>query len=301
MKYGLGVNVNETTTEVVKKSIQAEQLGLDYVWVSDIPPQRYPFTVASAVASGTRKLRIGVGLLSCFLYTPKQIADGFVTLVEAYGNRFELLLGPGDKEQLQRVGVQLLYSKGIDKYILNSRMKIEKLLQKSKIHGKIWLGAQGPKILGIAHSFDGVFLNYASLELVKWATSLAQTRHKKEFQIGVYAPSYVYSSLNEKVKRFLRYASAVVAMGSPDFALKTLGIKEKIAGWKRKLESNDNMAFIFDDISPEIVEAFSIHKSVEELKSYVTKMSDLGVKHMVFSYPQGSSRKTIEDLAQALF
>ncbi len=90
-------------------------------------------------------------------------------------------------------------------------------------------------------------------------------------------------------------------MGSPDFALKTLGIKEKIEDWKRKLESNDNMAFIFDDISPEIVDAFSIHKSVEELKSYVTKMSDLGVKHMVFSYPQDSSRETIEDLAQALF
>ncbi len=301
MKYGLGINVDETTNEVAEKSILAEEQGLGSVWISDIPSQRYALTVASAAAAKTKKLRIGIGLLSCFLFTPKQIADGFSSLVEAYGDRFEVLIGPGDRIQLQRVGVSMSNSKGIANYVLSAKEEIKRTLLKRGLHGKIWLGAQGPRMLGIAHRFDGVLLNYASPELVKWAIDRIKKTHNKEFQIGVYAASYVYGNVDNGLSRFVRYASAMVALGAPQAAVKMLGFDEKIASWKKKLKSVDNLAPILNEISPEIVDAFSIHKPARELKSHIYNLSNLGVEQLVFGYPQGFSKITIDDLNKALF
>lgn len=301
MNFGLGLNVNETTREIVKKCIQAEQLGLDYVWVADAPAQRYALTVASAVAANTKKLRVGVGLLSPFLYTPKHIANGFSTLVEAYGSRFELCIGPGDRNQLRRVGVSLFHPQGIANYILDSKRKIEKRLREKNIQGKIWLGAQGPKMLGIARFFDGVLLNYASPELVKWAISKVGLVSKRDFLFGVYAPSYVYGGFDKDVYTLLRIASAVVAIGALDIVLKKFRIYNAIVAAREKLESGLIIESILDEIPPEVVELFSIHKPDRELRLYVSAISRLGVKHIVFGYPQNFSEKTIRDLAQALF
>jgi len=300
LNYGLAVNINETTTEIIKKSIQAEQLGLDYVWIADTPAQRYPFTAASAIAANTKTLRLGLGLLSPFLYAPEQIANGFSTLVETYGNRFELLIGPGDRYQLQRVGVSLSHLQGITNYILDSKKKIEKRLRENRIKGKVWLGAQGPRMLGIAHYFDGVLLNYASPDSIKWAISKVGRANKREFQIGVYAPSYVYSSLDKKAYNLLRIASAVVALGASKVVLKEFGMHEKIVAAKEKMEAGASLESVLNEIPPEIVGVFSIFKRTRELKSYVFELSRLGIKHVVFSYPQNFSEKTIKDLAKGL-
>lgn len=99
LKYGLGVNANETVQEMIGKSVEAERLALDHVWIGDVPSQRYAFVVAAAIAEKTKKLTIGLGLLSPFLHSPDQITNGFLTLAEAYGNRFELCIGPGDRDQ----------------------------------------------------------------------------------------------------------------------------------------------------------------------------------------------------------
>jgi hypothetical protein len=301
LNYGLGFNINETIREVVKKSVQAEQLGLDYVWVSDTPAQRYAFTVASAIAAHTKTLRIGLGLLSCFLYTPEQVADGFSTLTEAYGDRFEFLIGPGDRYQLQRVGVSLFHPKGTVDYILDSKNKIEKRLRENKVRGKVWLGAQGPKMLGIARFFDGVLLNYASPEPLKWALSKVGKVSQREFQLGVYAPSYVYSDYNKEVYNLLRTAATVVAVGASPKVLKRFRMREKIVAVKEKMKAGFSVEFILNEVPSEIVDVFSIYKSTRELKSYLAELSQLGIKHIVFSYPQNFSEKTIRDLAKALF
>lgn len=301
MNYGLGVNVNETTAEIVQKSVYAEQLGIRYVWVADVPAQRYALAVASAIAAKTKALRIGLGLLSPFLYTPEQIANGFSTLLEAYGDRFKLCIGPGDKNQLQRVGVSLSHPLGIANYILNSKKKIEKRLRENRVQGEVWLGAQGPKMLQIARFFDGVLLNYASPELIKWAARKIGRVDEGEFQLGVYAPSYVHRSFKEEVYDLLRIASAVVAIGSPKTVLKKFNVFEKVAALKKKVEAGFILESIVEDIPTEIVEAFSICKPTAKLRTYISKLSQLGVKHIVFGYPQGFSKETIRDLAQPLF
>lgn len=298
MKFGLGVNANETTREIVKKSIEAERLGIDYVWIADVPVQLYAPTVASAIAANTRKIQIGVGLLSTFLYAPNHIANSFATLIEAYGERFELLIGPGDKDQLKRVGLSMAHP--VPDYILKSKHQIEKTLSKNTVKGRIWLGAQGPKMLKIAKFFDGVLLNYAHPNLVKWAINKIGRVKTKRFQFGVFAPSYVYSDFDQNVHGFLRISSAVVALGAPRTILKRIGLHEKIVEAKKKLDSGLAIKSILDDIPLKTVEFFSIFKPSSQLGTYLSELSKMKVEHMVFSYPQNFSEKTIKELAQAL-
>jgi hypothetical protein len=296
----LGINANETLSEIIKRSIEAEQLGLDYLWVSDVPMQRYSPVVASAIAAKTKRIQIGLGLISPLLHSPTQIANSYSTLVEVYGERFELCIGPGDKDQLRRVGVSLSHPMGITNYLVNARKQIAKTLRKNKVKGEIWLGAQGPKMLGIAHFFDGVLLNYANPDLIRWAVDKIGRVGKKEFEIGIYAPAYVYRDLNPKVYSSLRASSAVVALGAPDLILRRLGLYEQIVEGRNKLDSGSNIASILKDIPQKAFELFSIFKSSTELGSYLSEISKANIEHVVFIYPQNFSEKTVRELAQAL-
>lgn len=300
LKYGLGVNANETTQEMVEKSVEAERLGLDYVWVSDVPAQRYAFAAAAAISEKTKKLRVGVGLLSPFLHTPDQIANGLLTLTEAYGDRFELCIGPGDRDQLERVGVSLFDPRGIVNYLSDARKRIAKKLLENKVKAKIWLGAQGPKMLGIAGFFDGVLLNYASGDLIKWALSKVGVVRNEAFQLGVYAPSYIYKEINKEVYNLLRVASTVVAMGAPKIILEKLGLHQKIIEAREKLKAGSIIESIISDIPAETVEMFSIFKSFNKLSAFLSEISKMGIEHVVFGYPQNFSKKTVRELAEAL-
>jgi len=300
LKFGLGVNANETVPEIIKKSHEAERLDIDYIWIADAPVQRYAPTIASAIAANTRKVRIGLGLLSPFLLTPTQIANCFCTLLEAYGERFELCIGPGDRNQLKRVGVSLSDPKGIGNFLLDVREQIEKTSQRRKLKGRIWLGAQGPKILEIARFFDGVLLNYAQPSLIKWAIGKIGSARKKGFQLGVYAPSYVYKNIDPNVYNLLRISSAVVALGAPKSILKNLNLYEEIMNARKKIDAGFIIESILDEIPPTTIDLFSIFKPSTELRKYLSEMSKMKIDHVVFGYPQNFSQRTITELAQGL-
>lgn len=300
MRFGLGVNANETVQEIVKKSVEAERLGIDYVWVADVPVQRYAPTVASAIAANTKKIRIGLGLLSPFLHVSVQIANSFCTLVEAYGERFELCIGPGDRDQLKRVGISLSHPMGIGNYLSKAKNQIEKTLRKNNVKSRIWLGAQGPKMLEIAQSFDGVLLNYAQPNLIRWAIDKIGQVKRKTFHLGVYAPSYVYRDFDSNSYNLLRISSAVVALGAPKTILKRLNLHEKILEAKNKLNAGFIIESILDGIPLKTIELFSIFKSSTELEKYLSEISKMKIEYVVFGYPQNFSEKTVIELAQAL-
>jgi len=53
-------------------------------------------------------------------------------------------------------------------------------------------------------------------------------------------------------------------------------------------------------IPEEVVERFSIYKSSNALSSYILKLREIGVKHIVFGYPQNISKETLRTLALSL-
>ena len=173
-------------------------------------------------------------------------------------------------------------------------------MQTNKTKGRIWIGAQGPKMLGIAHQFEGVLLNYAHPDLVKWATSQIGQVFNEDFQLGLYAPSYVYKDLNPKIQGRLKIPSAIVALSAPKTFQKNKGLYQKTVEAKKKLNEGFNAASALSDMPIETVEWFSIFKSFNGLEAYLTELTKLNIDHVVFSYPQNYLKETVRDLAYAL-
>lgn len=300
MKFGLTVNVNETVSEVVKKCAEAERLGLYSVWISDVSVQLYAPVVAAAVAENTRKIRIGLGLISAYLHTPRHIAQSLITLIETYGERFELCIGPGDRDLLRRVGVSLTRPEGVQRYFKDAKRQIQALMKKEGVNCRLWLGAQGPKMLETAAYFDGVWLNYAHPNEVKWAIEKVKSHGKRDMRFGVYAPSYVYRDFDPRVSKLLEISNAVVALGASDAVLRRLNLYETVKEGKHRLRQGVTVKSVLQYVPSEAMDVFSISKRSDRLKGYLAELSDIGVHYVVFSYPQNYSSKTIGDLATAL-
>jgi len=297
--FAVGLNAYETFEEIVDKCVEAERLGLDYVWIGDSPPHLYCPSVAAAVASRTKKIRIGLGLLSPLLHTPDQILGSIFSLTEVFGDRFEICLGVGDRSQLLRVGVDAKLLRAWD-HVLKAKRKIARSLRASGVSTKIWLGAQGPKMLAAAKSFDGVLMNYASPRMIKWAIDKIKPVTQKDFDFGIYAPSYVYRKWRPQAYRLLRIASAVVALGAPAAVLDEFGLGKRLQGAIEEHEAGLRIESVVRHVSAEVVDNFSIYTPSSKLRSYLRELGDLGISHMVFGFPQNLSKITIRDLASAL-
>ena len=300
MKFGLGVNANEPLRHIIKKSIAAETLRLDYLWVSDSPVQLYAPVVASAVASETSKIRIGLGLMSSLLHTPDQISNALTTLSDNHGNRFDLCIGVGDQRQLSRVGIHTTNTQKLPLKVLEAKRRIVSHLNDAGVRAKIWLGAQGPKMLRIANSFDGVLLNYTKPEMIAWAIKKARLHPKPTLVIGTFSPSYVHLRPNPNILQMAKISSAIVALGTANPILKDFGLYEKIRRAREVADSSTTLESVVQAVPDDVIEAFSITMKAPNLQEYLTKLKRLGVSVVVFSYPQNYSLTTIRELVRAL-
>ena len=292
MSFGLAVAAEKGFWEAVEKAVEAERLGLGYVWFFDRPCLVYPPLLAEAAASQTSKLKLGLGL-SPLLHSPADIASTMETLLKFYGERFELCLIPGDKVQLSRVGVSLDRPGEALNLILKAREKIKERLKAEGFSCRVWLGAQGPEMLKIAGRFDGLLLNAASRKLVEWSLKESNLRVEGGFQLGIIASSYVYENFREEVYRILRRAAAVAALGASKRLKKLLGFPE----WLKQASLTEETV---EKLPREIAENFAIFLEAEKLGDYVASLKRLGVSHLVFSHPQDFSKETIGELASAL-
>jgi len=298
LKYGLNITAEGNLRHTIEKGVEGERLGFNFIWVFDRPAERYGPVVASALASNTERIRIGLGI-SPLLHPPQQISSAILTLIKAHGERFDLCLIPGDKHQLQRVGVDHATTKNIPQYLLQVKNRVEEELAREKLRCRIWVGAQGPKMLRTALHYGGVHLNYASPRMISWALEqIGSAGERGALEISVIPPSYVYVNFDEKIHRILRLAASLVAFGAPREALEAAGLYERLAdlrGLKGKPSKSD-----LESVSSEVVSEFSVSMPSESLSNYVASIQRLGIAHLVFSYPQDYSLETIRELAKSL-
>jgi len=298
MTFGLGLNVHESVGDVARKSIVAEALGFDYVWISDSPSQLYGPIVGAVVAAKTSKIKIGLGVMSPFLHSPKQIGATLNTLVDAYGPRFELCIGPGDRMQLEHVGIHLIRGEKLTSKMAAARKEIASLLKKADCLEKIWLGAQGPMMLKIAKTFDGVLINFSKPEMIEWA--IREVDVARNTEIGVYVTSYAYSTLNPNIRKLAKVPAAVVALGASDSVLKRFGLYSKLRNARKLAEVAPNLEKILNQVPGEVMDEFSISMRISQLPTYLTQLKRLGVSHVVFGYPQNSSLQTVKELGRTI-
>jgi 5,10-methylenetetrahydromethanopterin reductase len=126
LRFGVRFNsASGTVPEVVRWAQLAEALGFDDVWYCQDLMQRDAWIALTAIAVGTRRIRVGTCIANPFSAHPAELAMRAGTLQELTGGRFVLGLGPGDPPALARAGLRFPVPTPVP----------------------IYIGGQGPRVL----------------------------------------------------------------------------------------------------------------------------------------------------------
>src|SRR6184192_1908125 len=90
-------NAVRTLDESVSRAQEAERLGYESVWVTQMPDARDAAVLLAAYAAATQWVRLGTGVLPIYTRHPTAMAQMAATLDEVSGGRFILGMGISHK------------------------------------------------------------------------------------------------------------------------------------------------------------------------------------------------------------
>ncbi len=299
MRWGVALNVRETITETLQKAEHADRGGIDQVWITDFPALRYAPTVAAAIAERTKSCRIGVGLVSPLLYSSTQIVQFMSTLADSYGERFDLLLGPGDKLALARVGISYSSKIMVEK-TTSALMEIKQRISEAGHSCSVFLGAQGPVMIKAALKADGVLLNYSDLEMIEWALNQIKNEIPAGFQLGLFPPTYVGDCQDFLSNESISYSAAMVAIGLSRVVSNSFGFQNRLQTARGLMKEHGQMRMdVVNSLGSEFLQRFAFCGTSEQLHVYMKALEKMGFTSIVFGPPQGIRQHGVEILVNA--
>ncbi|MDG6901862.1 MAG: LLM class flavin-dependent oxidoreductase [Nitrososphaerota archaeon] len=149
MKLALGFNPVLGVREAASIASAAEKLGFDSIWMHESLFQRDVVTYISAMASATKRIRLGSGVINTFTRHPVTAATTFATLSELSGGRVNLGLGVGSFPTIPLLGFQL--------FPVEKTRPLRRLSEYVKVVQMVW---EGNKV-----EFDGEFFHVHDLTM----------------------------------------------------------------------------------------------------------------------------------------
>lgn len=83
--------------DVLERARTTEKLGVEHLWLVQLPNQRDTMTVAGALAAVTETATVGTGIVPAYSRLPVPLAQAAHTLDEISGHRFSLGVGLGHR------------------------------------------------------------------------------------------------------------------------------------------------------------------------------------------------------------
>ena len=282
MLYGINLNGDFDFKELYKLCKISD--CYDYIFVGENINFKHSFTVLPFIAENTEKAKIATGIISPIINRCMQIKQAFRTLLEFYGDRFLITLAMGDRNGLAYLGIK---PKNVIGTIKRCFYEIKNYKFTKNI--EIFIGASAPKMIRESAKFaDGVLLNYANPEYLRWALKFLDNR---KIKVGCYAPALV--SRNEDHVRKLVYASAIVIRGANNIFLEEFGIK-KISD---EIKKDFSRAYKYRDF---LLENFAIGSSIDEIIDKIKEYRKIGIDICVFASPIYYNYSGLKELTEIL-
>ncbi|MHA1906849.1 MAG: LLM class flavin-dependent oxidoreductase [Candidatus Thorarchaeota archaeon] len=294
MHVGLAVNVHEPLSATLERSVIADDAGVDSLWIVDFPGSRFAPPVAAIVASKT-STNIGIGLMSPLMYSPEYLAQIIETLVIEYGERFEIMLGAGDRQALQNVGIGPWIPSKVVEDVAQAATRVRAILAEKEIKCTVWIGAQGPKMIGASLVSDGVLLNLTEPSMIKWAANILGSK-SNEFRVGAFAPTVITDDDIAPSKEFL-FSAAIVALGAPNKLLQEFDLLDAFKDARtlfRKRGTIDKE--ILSMLDKDSVNRFGLFGSVDTVSEYMKRASRSGLDSLILGPPASNNMQGITDL-----
>lgn len=214
MDFGVVLQTNPPSRDVVARAVRAEELGFGYVWTFDSHVLwQEPFVIFSQILGSTKDLIVGPMVTNPGTRDWTVLASLFATLNEMYGPRTVCGMGRGDSA-LRYIGrtpttleTTATATKVIKDLVAGKTVEYNgKELKIPWVEGgwdlPVWMAAYGPKALASTGShYDGFILQLADPQIVEWTVGVVREaaagagRDPDSLTICVAAPAYVGEDL----------------------------------------------------------------------------------------------------------
>jgi 5,10-methylenetetrahydromethanopterin reductase len=316
--------------EYITTAKLAEELGYGTYWLPEDYFYRGPFVVASAIASNTRKLKTGVGVVNPYTRHPALTAMEFAALDELSEGRAVLGVGGGlrywveDQLHIPYHKPQQAMRETID--LIKRMLRGEQLnymgeiFQTSDVHFHfqpprkevpISLGATGPKNLQLAGEIaDGVILGYVSGHAyVRHALEQIQVGAKRagktleNYEVVLYALISVEeddTAAREAIKPFLATCISVMTAYAEQPLFTLVGLDPERVREMGRLYMSEGKPPVHL-VTDEMIDAVAIAGDAERCRENLNKFVDAGVTQVVaFDMPTISGPQAVRNVHEHL-
>jgi 5,10-methylenetetrahydromethanopterin reductase len=304
--FGIGFSNITPIASLIAYAELAEHNNLSF-WLNEGYHNRSSIVIMSAIAARTRRINLGLGIVSPIIRHPYLIAMDAATLDELSGGR--LILGLGIAVSgAKRHGIDLQKARPLEtmrevahilrKLIAGETVSSTLIFPSPKegvklgfvpIRKKIplFLGAMHPKMLQLGGElFDGVLLNYACpLDYVKFAMAHIKEGSKKrqiasQLQVSAFTLLSVAATHDAAIEASRNYLPHYLARAYP-ITLKYAKISQsEIAPVVEELRKSDKKrasSLVTDDM----IRKLTISGTPEECINEIRKFSDAGVNEII--------------------
>jgi 5,10-methylenetetrahydromethanopterin reductase len=330
VEFGCGLE-NAHALEFVRLAAEAEKLGYGTFWVPEDPFYRGAFTLASAIAAGTRSINVGIGVVNPYTRHPSLIAMELAALEEVSGARAVLGIGAGLRDWIEgRLKISYARSSSAMREtveIVRRLFRGEELTFKGRVFEvervklslrppradvPVHLGVIGPRNLEVAGEIaNGVLLSvmtspaYARFALAHLRRGAARAKRTFDgFRVGAYLLASISDDEREAREAVKPFVGALIALVSnqpemPMFACAGLA-QEKIRAFGEAFAEGGPAAAakLVDDF---IIDTFTLAGSPARCRERLAALIEAGVNAPVFfEVPGIPPEKTIRDVHQHL-
>ncbi len=275
----------------------AEKLGFKACWTTDHYNNRNPLVTLTAIAAKTDKIEIGTGITNPYTAHPAWIAGGIASLNEFSDGRARLGIGAGDKNTLENLCItresplnDVLNAVNVARELFNGeKSNIENVTSNASLNYQagdipIYIGAQGPQMLGMASKYgDGILINASHPRDFKWSINqIGET----DAEIVAYT-SFSMDQKRDAARKKAREPVSFIASGAPDQVLDRHGIDIQRARKIGQHIKNGDFSDGFNLVSDQMIDSFSISGSPDECRERVEEIFNTGVDIVVIGSPIG--------------
>ena len=327
-EFGVGFE-NLHPREFVAQAKRAEDAGFGTFWVPEDPFYRGAFTVASAIACGTSKIKIGLGIVNPYLRHPALTAMEFAALDELADGRAILGIGAGLKDWIEgrlkipykmptsamRETVEIVRrlfrgeELSFAGRVFNAeRVKLSFKPARSEI--PIYLGILGPKNCELTGEVaDGLLLSImSSPAYVRFALEHARQGFKKSgrSESNFNVAAYIFSSISEDERaardRLRPIVATMVSLMAPQPNTPLFSAAGLPAETIVKFgESFARGQLPIDMVTDDMLDTFTIAGSPARCRENLERLIEAGVNAPVFfEVPGVPPQQTMDDVHRHL-
>ena len=327
-EFGVGFE-SPHAREFVAHAKHAEELGFGTFWIPEDPFYRGAFTLGSAVACGTSKIKIGLGVVNPYMRHPSLTAMEFAALDEVSDGRAILGIGAGLKDWIEG-RLKIPYTKPTTAMretieIIRRFFRGEELTYQGRVFQTeriklsfkpvrteipIHLGVIGPKNCELTGEVaDGLLLSaMSSPAYVKFAMEHARRglaksgRDARTFDVGAYILTSISEDERAARDRLRPLVAFFISLMAPQPNTPIFAAAGLRADTIRAFGASFAQGKVpVDMVTDEMLDTFTIAGSPARCRENLAKLIEAGVTAPVFfEVPGVPPQQTIDDVHRHL-